>query len=59
MAIAAIQAKHKNNLLSLWEMIEKFLLLKKLFFAASSSDFDASPKVLPSNDSLPKALIER
>lgn len=58
-AVAAIQAKHKNKMLSLWEIIEKSLLLKEFLFAASPPDLDASPKALSGDYSLLNASTER
>ena len=58
-AVTAIQTKHENKMLSLWEMIEKFLLLKESPSATPPLNPDATPKVLPGGDSLPKASTER
>ena len=40
-------------------MIKKFLLLKEYSSMTLPPDPDASPKVLPGDDFLPKALTER
>lgn len=58
-AVAAIQAKHKNEMLSIWEMFEKSLLLGESPSATPPPDCDATPKSLSGGDSLPKASIER
>ena len=58
-AVASVQAKHKSEMLSLWEMIEKSLLLRESPSATPPSDPDATPKSLPAGDSLPKTSIER
>ena len=58
-AVAAIQAKHKNKMLSLWEMIEKSLLLKESLSAAPPPNPNGSPKALPGGDSLMKASAKR
>ena len=58
-AVTAIQAKHENEMLSLWEMIEKSLLLKESLSAAPPPDLNATSKALPDGDSLPKASTER
>ncbi len=57
--VAAIQAKHKNEMLSLREMIEKSLLLRESPFATPPPDPDATAKALPGGDSLPKITTER
>ena len=46
-------------MLSLWEMIEKSLLLRESPSATPPPNSDAILKALPSGDSLPKALTER
>lgn len=58
-AVAAIQTKHESEMLALWEMIEKFLLLTDSTFANLLPDPDAALKALPSSDSLSKASTER
>ena len=58
-AIASIQAKHENKMLSLREMIKKSLLLKESPSATPSLNLDATLKSLLAGDSLPKAFIER
>lgn len=58
-AIAAIQAKHNNEMLSLREMIKKSLLLKESLSAISLFNLDATPKVHLGSDSLPKITAER
>ena len=58
-AVSSIQAKHESKMLSLWEMIEKSLLLRESLSVTPPSDPDATPKALPSVDSLPKASTER
>lgn len=58
-AVAAIQAKLKNKMLSLSEMIEKSLLLKEFFSTTLSPDPDATSKSLSGGDSLSKASTER
>lgn len=57
--VTAIQAKNKNKILSLWERIEKFLLLKKSPSASSFLNSDATPKAYLGSNSLPKTTIER
>ena len=57
-AVAAIQGKHENEMLSLWEMIEKSLLLRESPSPTPPPDPDATPKTLPAGDFLPKALTE-
>lgn len=44
-AVAAIQVKHKGNIFSLREMIEKSLLLRESSFANLPPDPNATPKV--------------
>ena len=58
-AVAAIQTKHKNKMLSLWEMIEKFLLLRESPSTTPPPNPDATPKSLPGSNSLPKTSTER
>lgn len=58
-ALAAIEAKYKDEILSLWEMIKKSLLLRESLSKTSSPDPDATPKTLPGSDSLPKTTTER
>ncbi len=58
-AVAAIQAKHENEMLSLWEMIEKSLLLKESLSNTPPPDLNAIPKALLAGDSLPKASTKR
>lgn len=58
-AVASIQAKHKNEMFSLREMIEKSLLLKESPSATPPLDPDAIPKVLFAGYSLPKVSTER
>ena len=58
-AVACVQAKHESEMLFLWEMIEKSLLLRESSFATPPPDPDATPKSLPTGDSLPKASTER
>lgn len=58
-SVASIQVKHRNEMLSFWEMIKKSLLLKKSSSATPPPDPDATPKSLFFSDSLSKAPIER
>ena len=58
-AVAAIQGKHENEMLSLWEMIEKSLLLRESPSPTPPPDPDATLKTLPAGVSLSKALTER
>lgn len=58
-AIANIQAKHKYKMLSLWKMIEKFLLLRESASATSSPNFDTIPKAHLGADFLPKTIAKR
>lgn len=53
-AVANIQAKHKGKIFSLWEMIKKFLLLKRSPFATPSPNPNASSKL-----SLPADLLSK
>lgn len=57
--VAPIQAKHKSKMLSLQEMIEKFLLLRKSPFATLSPNPDTILKTFFDSDSLSKAFTER
>ncbi len=57
--IATIQAKYKGEILSLWEMIKKSLLLRESPSATPSPNPKATPKAHPSTDFLPKTIIER
>lgn len=58
-AVTAIQAKYENEMLSLREMIEKSLLLRKSSSTTSPSDLDTIPKALLGSNSLSKTMIER
>ena len=58
-AVASIQAKRKSKMISLWEMIEKSLLLRESSFATPPPDPDATPKALSGSDSLLKASTKR
>lgn len=58
-AVAAIQAKHENEMLSLRKMIGKSLFLKNSPFAISLLKPDAILKAQPGNDSLPKIRTKR
>ncbi len=58
-AVATIQAKYENVMLSLWKMIEKSLLLKESPSNTPPPDPDTTPKALFAGDSLPKASTER
>lgn len=58
-AVTSIQAKHESKMLSLREMIEKSLFLRESPPATPPPDPDATPKSLPTGDSLPKASTER
>lgn len=58
-AVAAIQAKYKNEMFYLWEMIEKFLLLREFPSATPSFDLDATPKVFPGGNFLPKTSTKK
>lgn len=58
-AIFAIQAKHDNKMLSLWKIIEKFLLVRDFLSLTPLSDHDAILKMYPDNDFLSKTTIER
>lgn len=58
-AVAAIETRHKNEMLAFWEMIEKSLLLTYSVSAILPLDPDAAPKILSCGDSLPKAPTER
>lgn len=59
MAVAAIQCKHDNQILSMQEMIEKSLLLRESLSTTALSDPDAIPKAHPGNHSLPKIITKR
>ncbi len=54
MTVASIQTKHDSEMLSLREMIEKFLLLRESPFSTPPPDLDATPKAHPVNDTLSK-----
>lgn len=58
-AIAAMQAKYENKMLSLHEMIEKSLLLREFPSTTLPLDLDATPKALSGSDSLPKTTTKR
>lgn len=58
-AVDAIQAKHKEEMLALREMIKKSLLLRDSSSSTLPSNPDAAPKVHPATDSLPKPSTER
>ena len=58
-AVASVQAKHENEMLSLREMIEKSLLLRESPSAIPPPDPDATPKSPPAGDSLPKGSTQR
>lgn len=58
-AIAAIQAKHKNMILFLHEIIKNSLLLRDFLSAIFFLDPDAVPKPHSAINFLPKALIKR
>ena len=57
-AIDAIQAKHKEEILALREIIKKSLLLKDSAFSTPPPDLDASSKLFPPAD-LPSKSTER
>ena len=57
--VATIQAKYEIKMLSLREMIEKSLLLKKSPSMAPPPNSDTTPKAFPGDDSLPKVSTER
>lgn len=58
-AVASIQAKNNNEMFSLREIIEKFLLVREFLSATPFPDPDTTPKALPGNNSLPNAITER
>ncbi len=53
-AVTSIQTKYDSEILSLWEMIEKSLLLREFPSATPPPDLDTTPKAYPVNDTLPK-----
>lgn len=57
--IIVIQAKHDDNILFLYKLIEKSFLLKNFSFAILFFDPDAAFKVLFSANTLLKRLIKR
>lgn len=58
-AIDVIQAKHKEEMLALQEMIKKSLLLKESPSAIPLPDPDATLKAHPGANSLPKTSTKR
>lgn len=58
-AIAAIQAKYDENMLTLCKLIKRFLLLKDFPFITPSPNLDATTKALLSIDTLLKALTNK
>ena len=58
-AVASIQAKHKSEMLSLREMIEKSLLLRDSPSATPPPDLDATSKAPPGGEFLQKASTKR
>lgn len=55
-AVIAIQAKHNNEMLSLQEMIEKSLLLRKSPSITLLPNSDTTTKAYFGNNSLPKTI---
>ena len=53
-AVTSIQAKYDSKMLSLREIIEKALLVRKSPSAIPPSNLDITPKAHPINDTLPK-----
>lgn len=58
-SVTSIHAKHNNEMLYLQRMIEKSLLIKEFFSATPPPNPDATPKVLPGNNSPSKTTLER
>lgn len=58
-AIAAIQAKHENEMLSLREIIKKSLLLRESLSTTPPPNTDTTSKSIFGSDFLPKTSIER
>lgn len=56
---AAIQTKYMNKILSLREIIEKFLLLKKFFSTTLPHNLDATLKVYLVGNFLSKTTTKR
>lgn len=57
-AFVSIQLKYKNNILLLYKIIEKSLLLKKSPAITSTSNFEIFSKTSFSNKSLSKPIKE-
>ncbi len=57
--VAAIQVKHKSEMLSHWEMIEKSLFLRESPSTTPPPDPNVSPKAHPTANSLLKNSTER
>lgn len=58
-SVVNIQAKHKGKVLSLWETIKEFLLLKMFFFAILSPVSDATLEAHSGANFLSNGVIER
>lgn len=58
-AVATIQVKHKGEMLSLREIIQKSLLFRDFFLVTSLPNLDTAFKAYLGADFLSKALIER
>lgn len=58
-AVASFQVKYIGKIFSLYEIIEKSLLLRDSSSATPSLDPNAIPKIHPDVESLSKALTER
>lgn len=57
--VATIQAKHKDRIFSLREMIKKSLHLKKSSSTTLSPNLDITPKTHPNINFLPKTTTHR
>lgn len=58
-AVDAIQTKHKKEMLALWEIIKKSLLLRESPSTILPLNPAATPKAHPGADSLSKTITER
>ena len=58
-AIDTIQIKHKEEMLALWEIIKKSLLLRDFSTSTPSPNPDTAPKARSAINSLLKASSER
>lgn len=57
--VVATQAKHKDNMLSLRNLIEKSLLPRDFFSAITPPNLNTAAKTPPSTNILSKVLIKR